>query len=93
MPGSRAYAANCGPRRTNARHSSSYTLVLHVLQDQALLSWPLPGLRPVRDDHVRVRQRVAVRASLGRGDAAVRIRPELHPELLEHLFAGPGWLS
>jgi hypothetical protein len=31
---------------------------------------------------------VPVGASLGRdlGDAAVGIRPELHPELLEHVF-------
>jgi hypothetical protein len=47
------------------------------------------GPEPVRDDHVRVLQLMPVGAVRRRylGDAAVGIRPKLHHELLEHVFA------
>jgi hypothetical protein len=46
------------------------------------------GLRPVRHDHIRMPQFVAVRASLGRyfGHGAVRVPPHPHYELLDHAF-------
>jgi hypothetical protein len=77
---------------TAAREPGRRVISMRCLARQAMpgpdqLARAGPG--PVRDDHVRVPQLVPVGAVRRRdlGDAAVRIRPELPHELLEHVSA------
>jgi hypothetical protein len=63
-------------------------VALQVRQCQARTSWPLPGLGQCATITFGYRSACPLgHRSGGISVDAVGIRPELHPELLEHVFA------